>query len=624
MSGSTLSISGKELQNLSITNTTQLEKVFPGLQLKNMTGSHQPMGTVRGLSSRVSKSQTLSLYVDGIPQDFGFLAQELIDVKNIEFLRGPQGTLYGVGGYAGLINITTHAIDSPILRIKGNTDISYLRENAVFSLSSPVINNWLYVGGNFSYTKENGMLIDITRKQRIDTSDTWSGNATFAFVPKDLGFKALFKYSKHILNDSHYLHSVTDKMFEDKKLNTQLPKLPPYSNNNLCVYSLHLSQQLDKTNLANTLSYQDYKYDWNLPSNLPSPLPPYIGTSGKRKTITEELSLSTSYDNGSYSTFGLYYQNIHSKINPKDNAQELYNHLFAVYGNASITLGESFDMSLGLRYTLNKSLLEIPGKGTAFAIKNDLVEHLISPRASLGYKINEDNRFYLMYSSGHLPGGFFESAYAIGDKNPFKAEKSQNLELGISSSLWDNKIRLNANIYGMYISNKQYIQFNEIGKISKITNLGTAYSAGLETNIKAAFISSVLLSFGGSFGHAAYIKALDPITKENLKKKTLLFAPDISANLNIDWNFLKISKAKFFFNLNTNFYSKIHFEYNEDASQKPYFLLDGSVRMEYAKFVVNLQIANAFNQFYNRYIYSKNKHYIGDIRNIGLSIKYEL
>lgn len=88
-------------------------------------------------------------------------------------------------------------------------------------------------------------------------------------------------------------------------------------------------------------------------------------------------------------------------------------------------------------------------------------------------------------------------------------------------------------------------------------------------------------------------------------------------NLNIDWNFLNISKAKIFLNFNGNFYSKIYFE--DEVMQEPYFLFDGALRMEYAKFVVNFSISNAFNQFYNHYV-----DRIGDIRNVGLSIKYEL
>lgn len=608
VNSSVLSISEKELQNLSITSTTQLEKVFPGLQLKNITGPGYTMGTIRGLNSRVNH-QTIGLYIDGIPQDFGFLSQELIDVKSIEFLRGPQGTLYGIGGYGGLIDIVTHNIDSSTLRVKGSSDISYLRENIVLAASSPLVPDWLFVGGNFSYTRENGMITDKTRDQRIDTSDTWGGNASIAFFPKDSGFKALFKYSNHTVKDNHYSYSITEKMFKDKDLSVTPSLFQPFANNNLSIYSLRLEQKFNQTSLSNVLSYQDYSYDWH-PINS-------IYSSLKRKTLTEELKASTLYDNGAFSTFGIYYQNgnFRSFFGSVVDYTTVNNHSFAVYGDGKIPLGELFDLNIGLRYSFDISSLKLPALSKTTAPKDNSSEHILSPKISFGFNANEHNHLYILYSSGHLSGGFFEYA---GDKvnSPFKAERSQNLELGIHSSFWDNKINLNADIYGIYITDKHFIQ-TRMGQLYKIINLGNAYSAGLETNIKTAPFSSLLLSFGGSFGHAAYIKVQDLVSGKNYDNKTLQFAPDVSMNLNIDWNFLNISKAKFFLNLNGNFYSKIYFE--DDAMQEPYFVFDGALRMEYAKFVVNFSISNAFNQFYSHYV-----NRIGDIRNIGLSIKYEL
>ncbi|PAF52472.1 TonB-dependent receptor plug domain-containing protein [Helicobacter sp. 13S00477-4] len=621
VSGSVLSVSGKELEDLSISNTTQLEKIFPGLQLKVGNGAGYVGGAIRGLGTTLFRNARLAIYVDGIPQDSAFLSQELSDVKSVEMLRGPQGTLYGVGSYAGLINIITHNIDSPILRIRGKSEVSYLSENITLSASSPVVSGWFYAGGNFAYVHNNGMLTDISRHQRVDNGDTWSGTGSLAFVPDGSGFKALFKYSHYILRDNHYIFYILQDAFDKKDLDIATGSFIPYNNTNTQTYSLRIEQKIGQSILSNTTSYQDYDFGWH-------PSKTYFAYE-KRKNVNEELRLSTLYDNGGYSIFGFYYQ--YGGFKSTSGADtNTYNHTIALYGEGKMVFG-NFDATLGLRYNFNRSLLDYEGDAINPSLNGDFIQHILTPKLALGYTLNENNRFYTLYSSGYSPGGFLYYASNATAAKPYKAELSHNLEIGIYSSLWGNKVDLSADIYGIYITDKQIFITNpdEVNR-KFLSNAGNAYSAGLEFSIKSIPIPSLMLSLGGAFGHAAFIKAEDPITKQNYNNKTLVFAPNASVNANINWNFINIAKAKFFLNLNGNFYSKIYFQDddNENSAQKPYFLLDTALRMEYDKFVMNLSIGNVFNEFYNRYAWdygaSGVRHYIGDVRNIGLSLRYEL
>ncbi len=145
--GSSFTISGKEIQDVPVANVEQLlQGRVPGLNIQVNTGAPGFRGStqVRGLSSlSVSGSgsesflqPTSPLYViDGVPLDadkaseFGFQQQgpgmsplSLIpqeDIESIEILKDAQATsLYGSRAAYGVIIITTKRGNSPIPRVR--------------------------------------------------------------------------------------------------------------------------------------------------------------------------------------------------------------------------------------------------------------------------------------------------------------------------------------------------------------------------------------------------------------------------------------------------------------------------------------------------------------------------
>lgn len=98
---------GEELEKAGIHEVKDLEKVFPGLMIQTRGNRTYANTTIRGVSSPDYYSPTVSIYVDGVLQDSAFLTQQLMNVEQVELLRGPQGTLYGGNAQGGIINIIT-------------------------------------------------------------------------------------------------------------------------------------------------------------------------------------------------------------------------------------------------------------------------------------------------------------------------------------------------------------------------------------------------------------------------------------------------------------------------------------------------------------------------------------
>lgn len=629
--GSIAVASGKELQTLQISNTKDLSKIFPGFVLKTPMGSGYIFASIRGLSSDFY-NPSMIVYVDGVPQDPAFIAQELLDVQQVELLRGPQGTIWGQNAQAGVLNIITNSINSNKPRVRAIGQFGLLFENAMLSISSPIVKDYVYIGGNFSYNRYNGMINSLDSKNKLDISNEYLGNASIAFAPKSIPFSAIFKYSKDKLYDNRSGFTLNDGQYKDLEVDTNNEFSPykiPKTTRNIDTYALKLSYNFDHAKIVNTASFQtrDYDQDFALEKLIEN-----------RKTLTEELRISADYNNGAYSIFGLYYQNINTDV----YGNEINKNTFAIYGDGKIPLWYNFDLSLGARYSYDSSKLKqhiygasiydptavsadnpygkvptglsLTGRGKVLS-EDTREKGTFTPKVSLGYNLKEYARFYALYQIGYKPGGF---DYATANK--VDPENTQNFELGLHSNFYEDRIAFNLAAYYIHIDNKQ----TYVGSLGSaiLKNVGIVDSKGIEASLHFFLLDSLKISLAGTFGNSRYVKYTDR-TNQNLKGNALPYAPDITVNASIDYKFLSFAWANFFINANTNFYSKTYFDETNKLFQNDYALLDGSLRME-TKWGLSLDlfIQNALNQKYKNYIIDYTSYGFGKFNIVGDSINF--
>ncbi|PAF43969.1 TonB-dependent receptor [Helicobacter sp. 11S02596-1] len=621
--GSVAVVSGKKLQELQIHSIAELTKAIPGLILENYSSAGALYTSVRGISNTDYFNPALVVYIDGIPQDPEFLSQELLNVKRVELLRGPQGTIWGQNAQSGVLNIITNPITSNTPRANASTSIGTLSTNTMLSTATPLLKDWLYIGADLGYYHQSGQITQKSTGEKLDTSDSLLGNVSLAFAPKNSGFEALFKYSLSDLNDHHNGFYLTDE--EIKTLGRSKgfynPNFfRPYFKRNAQTYALKLGYNFGISNLSNVFSYQDRS----------NRLDQLIGSVKEaRETTTDELRLVSRYQNGAYSIFGAYFQHIAHDFPDKTSlVKTIDKDTFAIYGEGKSPEFWGFDMTLGARYSLDISKAHSLGmeKNNMIlkpAFKDNNSSHIFTPKIAIGYNLGEDVRLYALYQNGYRAGGF---DFITADK--IKPEYTQNAELGVHSELFSSKLSLNAALYYIYITDKQVSLPSPAG--FSIQNAGTIDSLGLELALHSRPIESLVVSFGGNFGHSRYVKGAIK-GKDTRKNKTLLLAPDVSLNANIDWNFATINGAKFFANLNGRFYSKTYFDDENKLFQDPYGIFDLSLRLQAKNGLsINVYAQNLFNQKYKTWIQnfpipptaSIQGSFIGQLRNIGASLNY--
>jgi iron complex outermembrane recepter protein len=93
-------VSADELRSNNVSDISDLNKLDPSVELNGTINGRVPMG-IRGVSSvsnegTVGISSGVAVEVDGVPvPSDSYDGNDIMDVQNVEILKGPQGTLGG-------------------------------------------------------------------------------------------------------------------------------------------------------------------------------------------------------------------------------------------------------------------------------------------------------------------------------------------------------------------------------------------------------------------------------------------------------------------------------------------------------------------------------------------------
>jgi iron complex outermembrane recepter protein len=116
-----------QLERDKVYTITDLQRVTPALEVSPTSGGENNGGArLRGLGTGVfnaTVSPSVAFVVDQVPQ--GNLTFPLMfDLQQVEVLRGPQGTLFGQGASAGVINVSTVAPSTDRFSVNGGIDFA--------------------------------------------------------------------------------------------------------------------------------------------------------------------------------------------------------------------------------------------------------------------------------------------------------------------------------------------------------------------------------------------------------------------------------------------------------------------------------------------------------------------
>ena len=189
---SVTALSGDRLEDMGMSRITKLQNVTPNLVFQN-TPAYSGAGNnaavyIRGIGQKdfvPTIDPGVGIYVDEVylGRSAGAVL-DMIDIQQVEILRGPQGTLFGKNTVGGAISITTTKPNNEFggkLDIKVGTDE---RRNIRGVLNVP-LSDTLFARGSFGSLQQDGYVFRPFDGKDLGNQDTLMGRLALRWAPSD-------------------------------------------------------------------------------------------------------------------------------------------------------------------------------------------------------------------------------------------------------------------------------------------------------------------------------------------------------------------------------------------------------------------------------------------------------
>jgi iron complex outermembrane receptor protein len=401
------------LSTLNLTGLSDFTKLAPSLSMEQEGPGFNSI-TIRGLAVRqLDTSETedrslVAVYLDDTPISLksGTPDLKVVDLEDVEILRGPQGTLYGAGAMAGTIRLVTKKPDletySGYVELTGSETDDYggFNHSERFAANVPLIQDKLAMRISGYHSDDSGYVKALITGGTSNSSHTTQGRVALRFTPTDdLTIDASFTLDS--------LHGGLDFGQAGLGPYRQEYYVQSAADDDLKIYSVTAAYDLDFAELTSTTSYthlnnlylddQSYVYYDFFFGNTGGIGAGSFNASNATRDWVEEIRLTSKGDGPLKWTGGLFYENGTRKTredNPYTNLDSLWGQEIGIPNYSSVTNDGSYEPNdgyYGLIDTVNKQIA-VYGQLT-YTVMDDL-------DLTAGLRYFDWSEHYHIYSAG--------------------------------------------------------------------------------------------------------------------------------------------------------------------------------------------------------------------------------
>ncbi|GAB3104734.1 TonB-dependent receptor domain-containing protein [Pseudomaricurvus hydrocarbonicus] len=553
--------------------------------------------SIRGVTNFVGqntalRTSTFGFYVDGFNMAGSSINPPVMDIQQIEILRGPQATYFGRNALGGGISVTSN---QPEFELGGSFSADLARFNSTDltgMLNVPIIDDVLAARFNVKTQSSDGNIENINEIGGGNDSDYDYAKATILFTPTDdLSVTVTGSYAEEEVGMREGVPSGVFSTFAGATLFSDFPDTDGDGLANPDPDGVgFFPNNTDKVNFNSPQSVgTDFEYlvarvDYDMESTMFTSITGYVESdfylegdidggsvdylneyrSIPRRSFSQELRLQSvsgqtfdwnvgviyGKDSGKYLSetligaaelFGLAEDTTISK-----NDSEQTSKSWALFGQVDYYLTDALTLSVGGRYSEETITSSIKRANGAFiqTLESEDTFYDFSPRVAINYIVSEDVSVYATASKGFKSGGVQVSP--LPGTESYEPEVLWNYEAGVKAELMENRLRVNAAAFYMDWKDLQ-TSFQQSGVDSDgnftlftgIDNAERAISKGVEMTATFLPNDSLQIDLGVGYLDAKYDKFVAYIDGANrvLDGETVPNSPKITASLDIEYGF---------------------------------------------------------------------------------------
>jgi len=490
---SVTAISGDVMDQIGIDTMEDFQFFAPGITITN---DSMAIVNIRGIGTSafgVATDPSSTVYIDGIYQPrptTGY--QDMFDIERVELLRGPQGVLFGRNSAGGTLNIISKEATEDFEGTIGLTVGNFNKRSLSATFSGGLSDNTRSRVTLLRNTRD-GVYDDILTGANYQDEDTFAGRATLA-IDLSEKFELVLRADFNEDQETGYIGIRSGYPQDYIDAGAVVPTgdydvaldFPPTNRAKVWGVSSTAIWTGDEYTFQSITSYRQSDVTQTIDADA-TELPVFhIGFDEASKSLTQEIQVSNTTPDDLDWIMGFFFLNEDGEggidlifsdptINiPESNITNAY----ALFGQATYDISEDLRATFGLRYSYETKSYDfatnVNGTQVDIGSPTDSWEAW-TPRFAIDYDFAEDILGYVSATKGFKSGGF-----QLGDAAPFAQEILWSYEMGVKSTLLDNRLRANVGVFQYDYTDLQVVEFDDDSGIATTTNAGKATIQGIE------------------------------------------------------------------------------------------------------------------------------------------------
>ncbi len=575
-------VGAEQLASAGVRDTTALQQVAPSLVI-TVSNSETTGGVlrIRGVGTQgqnLGLEAAVGVFVDGVYRSRPALAlNDLLDVRQVEVLRGPQGTLFGKNTSAGAIILSTNL---PSFDLGGEYLVGFGadgQQRLQGSVTGPLIEDRLAFRLSGVFNRRDGFVADQRLNQRYNDRNRYAVRGQLLYTPSpDVSVRLIADYiektemccaAPYVLNgvrapliaslggtvfnptqEADFLVATSTPVRSDTRefgYSAQLDWTTPLGDVKLLASNRQFIASrdadidfldLDLANLFNevtkdrmttfeaTLQNRTGRLDWLVgafwfDTRLTNPSVQTIGRDlGRYQAAVTGRAIAGLYQAGDGDQLRRFYQTGDG---------------WSVFAHGTFDITDTLKATVGLRY-LEESKFGggefitrigasctsalVPAAARVFCATRNYTasfeDDATTWTTALSWQVTPTVMAYAAASFGYKAGGIsLDRDAGNRSRQTFLPETSDNLEVGLKTEWFNRRLRVNVTAFQLEFTDFQRTVFT--GTETLLSNQGEVISEGVELETRWFVTRGLVLNSSVTFADTQYGASVSDATIAN-------------------------------------------------------------------------------------------------------------